>query len=449
MNFLRAAFYTTMIGAVTALPFYTVKLYAQPLENPSIKIGKPVPSITFNRVLYGKQKQFSTSSIKKPTVLYFFSSMCSGSFRHLPQINELYTSHREGFDLILVGIDIGDSIRSIYEAYRTKYKLSIPATFDTTVYKKYRINAVPHVIWIDQNRIVRAVTNVLDEAYVKCFTTGKQFEFIDYSYDGKAKRRPFDPENFFFITETCKLRANLLQASFLTEWSIGMPHYMSYASPPDEPLDDLTYLQVLGRELADLYRIAYFGRTYAWDISDTEAYGNYHYSPILEISDKSQFQSNHALGRNLFCYGQILPATRRNPEEMMKVLQTDLKNSFGYEVSVETREMPYLSLVATTKAKSKLKNRGEPSKYAASLMGVDYTNISITNLISLLSYNLGLVQKDLPLLDETGIQGNINISFNAIMTDLDDVKRALNETGLDIVRKRKEMEVIVIREPAQ
>jgi hypothetical protein len=66
-------------------------------------------------------------------------------------------------------------------------------------------------------------------------------------------------------------------------------------------------------------------------------------------------------------------------------------------------------------------------------------------LISSISHYNGLVYKDLPLIDETGIRQNINISISAIMTDLEDVKRALQEYGLNIVQKERECKLNCVR----
>jgi len=49
-------------------------------------------------------------------------------------------------------------------------------------------------------------------------------------------------------------------------------------------------------------------------------------------------------------------------------------------------------------------------------------------------------------LDETGISGNIDITLDCIMNDLDDLKRGLQVNGLDLVKGEKEMQVVVIQD---
>jgi hypothetical protein len=49
--------------------------------------------------------------------------------------------------------------------------------------------------------------------------------------------------------------------------------------------------------------------------------------------------------------------------------------------------------------------------------------------------------------DETGIAGNIDLTLNCVFTDFADLKRELQKNGLMLENGKKEMNVIVIRDP--
>lgn len=413
-------------------------------DNNYIQIGQTIPEIVFDDIINFPPVKFSTKELHgKPAIMYFFSTGCKASFTHFSEVNQIYNAHKRDFTLIMVGIDLNDNIQGVYEKYSRKYNLNLPTAFDKSQYKKYNIRGVPHVIWIRKNGVVQAITNVLDEGYLDNFIGGKEFDFI--SRASGRESIDYNPDEPFLINGNGGESQNFIQRSLLAEWKIGMANYVPFAKPNRGPLDGLKFLQAIGRGLDDLYRLAFFGRTY-WYPEDS-VYGNFNYSPILEIRDKSKFESNYNSGRNLFCYSQVLPPARRNPTQMMEVMQRDLKNYFGYDVAVEIRQMPYLSLVVLDKAKMKvLINNGRSGESSSSLIHVDYINKPISSLIGLLDFQLSLVRNDLPLIDETGIQSNIDISFNGITTDFDEVKKALQKLGLDIVRKERPMKVIVIRE---
>lgn len=414
-------------------------------DTDSLRTGQPIPRIVFDSIVNSTQIKFSTKELHgKPAILYFFSTGCKASFAHFSKISELYNAHKKDFTLIMVGIDLEDNIQGVYQKYSRKYNINLPTAFDKVEYKKYNIRGVPRVIWIRKDGVVQAITNILDEGYLEKFVAGREFDFINR---GAGAREPIDynPEEPFLINGNGGESEDFIQRSLLAEWKIGMAHYVPFAKPNESPFQGLKFLQVIGRDLGDLYRLAYFGRTY-WYPEDS-VFGHVRYSPILEIEDKSKFESNFSLGKNLFCYSQVLPFERRNPDQMMEVMQRDLKNFFGYDVEVEMRQMPYLSLVVsdTAKMKSLTSNRrlGESS---SSLIDINYIDKPIFNLVALLNFRLNLVLIDLPLIDETGIRNNVDVSFKAIMTDLSEVKAALQKLGLDVVKKKRLMKVIVIRE---
>ena len=414
-------------------------------DNDNIETGQSIPEIVFDNIINYPQARFSTKELNgKPAIMYFFSTGCKASFAHLSEINHIYNTHKQNFTLIMVGMNLDDDIEKVYEEYRRKYNLNLPVTFDKSVHKKYEIRGVPYVIWIKENGIVQALTNVLDEGYLKTFIDGKEFDFISWGPDARKLSR-FDRDEPFLINGNGGEPQAFIQRSLLAEWKIGMPNDVPFANPNKSPLRGLKFLQAIGRGLGDLYRLAYFGKIY-WNPEDS-VYGRFHYSPILDINDKSVFQSDYNLGKNLFCYSQVLPADRRNPEQMMDVMQRDLKNFFGYDVVVETRPMPYLSLVVTDKTKMKsLITDGVPGRSSSSLIHVDYINQPVSGLIRLLDLQLNLGRKDLSLIDETGIQSNIDISFKGITTDFDEVRRALQTLGLDMLKREKPMKVIIIKD---
>ncbi|HEX9825539.1 MAG TPA: redoxin domain-containing protein [Flavobacteriaceae bacterium] len=426
----------------------------------TLKIGEPMPNLVFDKIQYFETNQTSIEDLKgKPLILDFFSKNCTACFRKLPENNELYSEFKERVNIIMVGIDLNDDVQGVYETYRKKLNLNLPVTYDSIYYKKYGIRGVPHVIYINSEGIIKARTNFFDKQTLQRFIENKDFDYVDYSSEGKNEVIPFDPDKPFLVNGNGGNDDDFTYRSVFTTWKPGMENYVDYPFPfaDDQPApynyngSKKDYVQLLGRGLPEMYRMAYFGRSMNWHATDTVAYGNYHVSPILEIKDTSLFQAEYDKGINLFCYSQVLPPNRRTPENKMKVMQNDLQNMFGYEVSIETRMMPCLKLVATEKAKRKLKTKGGPVTKSTynSLDGGSFYNIPITRLIDAIEGPLGLnYSHDLPLIDETGIKGNIDITLNAII-NLEDIKKELRKSGLDIIEGEKEMKCIVIRDPKE
>jgi hypothetical protein len=195
-----------------------------------------------------------------------------------------------------------------------------------------------------------------------------------------------------------------------------------------------------------LYKAAYFGTPITWTSTDS-FYGKYSHSLVLEIKDKHPFMYNKDTNDLRFCYSQILPKGKATAGKMMQVMQRDLQNYFEYDVSIETRKIPCLRLTATPEARKMLATKGGVKNMEFAFSGIDYRNVNVKTLIGCVSYYGNLDTKDLSIIDETGITGNIDIKFDAAVTDFEEVKAALQKQGLDIVPGEKEMKVLVLRDP--
>lgn len=412
-------------------------------------VGQKFPNLNFNELNYdAERKSLSMEELKgKLVILDFFSTGCVSCFMSLPKVQKLYQSYKDKVEIILIGHDLDDKLRATYEQFKDRYQLEMPVVYDKTICKEYNVFSFPFVIWIDKEGMIQAITNNLNEHYLEPFSKGQSFEFVENTRSASFKPIPFDHKKPFLIGGNGGNDNDFIQRSILSRWRPGMKVYMDFALPPKLPLEDIQILQVLGRQLSDLYRIAYLGRTFSWRVNDTVMYGNYRFRPVLELTDSTEFFADYSRGINLFCYSQILPPNNRTPEQMMKVMQNDLKNYFGYEVTIEERMSPYLKLVATPEARLELLSKGAKPYNSTTVTRMIVQNSPIADLIQSIDDKIQLVYHDLPMIDETGISENIDISFDAITTDLDDIKRALKPFGLSIERSQKLMKVLVIRDP--
>ncbi|MEJ0055979.1 MAG: DUF3738 domain-containing protein [Bacteroidota bacterium] len=146
-------------------------------------------------------------------------------------------------------------------------------------------------------------------------------------------------------------------------------------------------------------------------------------------------------------YNLTLPLERVNKAQLMEVMQQDLKRSFGYETSVEDREMRAWKLVAKPGAIERLKTKGgkfydSPGTHAA---GFEFRNVSSTWFADMISFYFPHDEDH--VVDETGITGNIDFSLDADMTNVEDVRKAIQKQGFDLVKGKKMMKVVVVRDP--
>jgi len=206
-------------------------------------------------------------------------------------------------------------------------------------------------------------------------------------------------------------------------------------------------LQVLGVSLGALFHLAFFGKTDPAGNPGDVIYGKYSPKPILEVKDTLLFHPKYFDGpaKNLFCYSLIIHKERSTKDKLMRIMQSDLENYFDFDATVETRNCPYWALTATPEGRVKLKTKfadQKPTGSAPTHTGFSWKNYPISDLVTQLCfYNTSKI-----ILDETGIEGGTDINMDCALDDFNDVRKALQSNGLDLVLKYKPMTVLVIKD---
>lgn len=399
-----------------------------------IDIGKPIPAFTLANLKYYLKKSVSSNDLKGQWyILDLWSKWCSACLKSLPENNKLQQQYQDRIQIILVGLqDRENQIQPLYEKFRTKLNLNFPVVFDSTIFAKWDVKAVPFIIVVDPKGVVRGLTYKLSA------------ELIESLLSETTQFLPNLSEKVEYNTQLPLLTYNnggsdtsYLFRSLLTQWKYTMP-----VGEPAEIYQGKPSFEGFRLTVEQLYCMAYMGRDKIRDADSLDGLRLYS-SIINEVNDK--FLVGFDSERNLYSYSLSVPSAKANRKYMMQVMQTDLKNYFGYVVAFETREMPYWSVVASEKAKMKLKTKGGNwEKSTSSHAGFNFINSPPSSIISFLtSYN----PSEPPFIDETSIKGNIDIKVDALLTDFNDFRKGLEANGLFLVKKEKEMKVLVIRDP--
>jgi hypothetical protein len=256
----------------------------------------------------------------------------------------------------------------------------------------------------------------------------------------EAGKIAYDADKPFLVGGNGTKDTDFIFRSILSAWNPRI-HHQSVPSAIEAHAIKTGRFQVLGAPLDLLYKYAFFGDG-GWVSDDTARYGRYYNTLILEVADSSSFQYSYKYGRNIYSYSLMAPPEKLTKMRLQEAMQRDLQTFFGFEPEIETRECPYWRLVATGGAKTRLKARGD-STYFEGLPKASFKarNWPFNNLIGMIrDFNPGI------FLDETGIQENVDIDMDCILTDIDDIKKALQSNGLDLVLGEREMKVLVIKD---
>jgi peroxiredoxin len=413
-----------------------------PREEPP-RPGVRMPDFALRDVRHFRKSRVSLADFKGQwLVLDLWYRGCGTCIRSFPKMDKLQAVFKDRIQFIMVGDNssegFGKGLDELYERLREKQHLTnLVVAYDSTLCDRWAIWSFPHVIIIDPAGIVRHVTTGWDLTPEKLqnMLDGIKVQFI--SVDDLP---PFEPDK---VTGASDL---LLYRSLLTKWNGEKRHLPSVT---DFVSDSMTTRFQLARvKLEWLYTTAYFDRTY-WGIRDS-LYGRIFPHPVYEQKDTSRFSFDFYKPIGIYNYELIVPKSRKTRREVMQIMQRELKNVFGYEAVVEDRMMPVWELVAAPGAATKLKAKGGAFHSIPALLGdggvsgFSVWNCPMTSFFDMVVRGSGY---DLtPYVDETGIEGNIDITVDALMTDRSQVIRELRKNGLDLVKSKKMMKALVIRD---
>jgi len=400
---------------------------------------------------YSKSKISLNDFKGKWLVMDFWYRGCGASATSLPKMDSIHRAFKDKLSVLMVvtnsNLLFGKSVKPLFQKLIERQNLSMPAAYDSTLSQKWNIYSFPYIIIVNPQGIVHSVTTGYDLSIKKVtdMVAGKEVTF-----DPKRLDRPV-----FYADSIPNLQSRLKYRSILTswdgEWQIipGVENYLE-AFPHNGIRFARTNLQWL-------YMTAYLGKSY-WSIEDSLEYVSTYQIPVLEMKDQTPFKANFLTGESVYNYQLDVPPPARNAETIMRIMQNDLKNMFGYEAHIEYRDVPVWKLTANKNTEKLLKTKGA-SPYSANitdtgnndgdggLAGFFMVNYPLRALKDVL---LKFVNKqNLPLIDETGINYNIDIRMDALMTDLNQINRELNKYGLTVTKAPRKMKVLVITDPDQ
>lgn len=358
--------------------------------------------------------------IGKPALIEVFSSSCSIGFSILPTLKEIKDSFGESLQVFLIGASDGSFVNT-YERFASWYKLNFSIAFDTGFYRLFNTGFLPTFLWVDANGIVQALTGNIEVTSdnVKNLVSGRtiyrQQILPAYTLTG-------------FLTNS--RNSNLIIRSELTEWAEPEP-----TSLPLSVSSKKNYFQALGATLKQLYFYAFVGKVY-WSSNDS-LYGNFSKTILIDsIKSRINVDWNKRFSYRL--------AFSENPSysSFLRAMQLDLERSLSFSADIELRIMPYWKLIVKNGDTTQLSTRYTESIGSATHDSIDLKNHSMNTLIQILHR---YYPHDDPIIDETGIKGNVDLKIVGVLEDRYSLMEALKKTGLELVPGKKLMKVIVLR----
>jgi len=389
-----------------------------------LKIGERCPDVLIKNILGHDSSQLKLSFFKnKFLILDFWSTSCVSCVAAMPKIDSLQSLHGDQLQVLLVTNQKTEVIEKFWKARKLIKDLSlIRVTEDRILEKYFPHEGVPHIVWIDANRVVRAITGgeYISKKNVETILNG-----------GKVNWMVKEKRDYDFNQPLFQLKYEISDAKIL--YYSGVTGYLPGASSPwrfqTDSVKAFVRLLAINQSIPELYR-------YALNYSSTKGLIK-RFRLELEDSSKYFYKKNWGYAaawrnQNSYCYEAILPLNTSR-EKVYSCMIDDLNKYFRLDGRMEKKCTDVLILIKKPVSNDVMINPDTPvlKKYSTSLF------------VSYLDKIDGLPT----VIDSTGGKEMINFKLNlSSWTNIPELRAALQRNGFDLVPAQREIDLFILTE---
>ncbi|MFC6102840.1 TlpA family protein disulfide reductase [Olivibacter domesticus] len=405
-----------------------------------LHIGDTIPEGLWNlplQMVKAGQEGSTTVTLNdykgKLIILDFWATYCSPCVAAFPKMDSLRNLFPN--DLAILPISLQD--KPTVAAFLDNMQKRVPIKGFSLVNEKpllkfFPHKEIPHYVWVDPKGFVKAITGGEDvnSVNIKALLAGE----IGSLRLKKDVYRKFDFDNFLLSGKNDVDKGSVLVHNTLTSYVEGFPARFGLRD-----FDNIgtKRLYALNISIAKLFRIAFseldvtlmHDSRFRLAVQDTnEVITGLRGEPFKQWARK-----------HTYCYELVGTLNR---ETLFERMRNDLQLYLPYTASIEQEEMECLVL-KRTEQKSLHATAGKPT-ISHNAFHFKLQNASWRYLPQYLS--VYYLQNQPPILDETGLDGPIDLELECRMSSIVDLNNALDRYGLCISREKRKLEVIVLRD---
>jgi thiol-disulfide isomerase/thioredoxin len=404
-------------------------------KQPALTIGDTCPDVVCRSVLNYPEGQLKlTDFTGKMIILDFMATNCSACIAAFPHLEELQEQYKDKLQIIVVTRNSLEEWQRLTQKNKHAKNLKLPLVLNDTLLSSYfRYQYLPHEVWLDAERQVKAITTAR-------YITASNIRMI---LNGQTPDWPLkkDVGDYDFsaplLTESPETKHNRPQ--YYTVFTGHRPGTRSMNRMLKDSINNTLRWTVINAPVRILYRLSVSRFSDAGIPSNRFIYevkqpGNF-------FVDSSRIYPEKWDWENTFCYEAVLPAQTTEAQRLQIMLE-DLNRYTGYYGRKEKRRVPCYVIKAAAHGFPSLSD--SPVKPVASKAN---QGSSLYPTISDLVKDLNKFSAMLPVLDETGVPDTLNIQVpgNA-RNKIDRIRKVLLSYGLQIHKTERELDVFVISE---
>lgn len=412
-----------------------------------IGIGEKVPDIKFEKMMNYSANNSSVHALnKKPLIIEFWHQYCSVCRSEIPKLNALYEEYKDSIQFLLVTFQSKASIEDFLQKQRTNGQpILLPiAVEDTLLRKTFGHEGDPHVVWINKEGVVQAISSHLalsKEHIAKWLKENK----INLAL--KSNQKNFDADKSLF-NDDYNAKQAILCRSLLTRYIDSISAYSFHvtrsATRTKLLMSNMTADQMFKQcymrydtNTVKYLDLDWLNKRILYKSKDSSTVANWTIAYNSGYDALEYFQRNH-----MYCY-ELVVSGEKSDSEMAGLALKDLVKVFHIQPSINVQNIQGLALIRIDKDE-RFKSRGiNASTEISSQDSIFYIqHIGVWSLVNVLNlnYNFPFVA------DETGYAGNIDVVLPFEKNSLQLIKRKLQAYGLDLAPKRFNIPMLVLND---
>lgn len=419
------------------------KIEAAPVR--AYTVGDKLPDLVFKNLINYKSEKASLHSLKgKLILLDFWELSCTNCMAAFPKIHKVKEQFGDRVQVITVTrLASPDQFAKALKTYPALKNFSLPTVLqDDILYQHFPFEFISHVVWIDGNGVVKAITGT---------------EYVtpeNVSMALKDEQLPWPVKKDVFGFEYDKPLLSVVNG----EAAVPATLYYSALTGYMEGIDGTD------REIVDSVRQTVTYNHFNKDLlaladGSLQGQGTGYIIPkylVLEVKDSSRFIRNTKTQyydqwakRNAYCYSVTMPLSM-NEMQRKAFVQKDLTrwlDVMGIAVRKEQREVPCYALVKIRDLNKEAFGEGNESQsryqfpHGASVL----KNERLSDFLTYLNlYNNSIPQL---VINKTGYPDTlrVNIAFSGdAFTSISNLRKELQHVGFDLVPDKSRFEMHVI-----
>jgi thiol-disulfide isomerase/thioredoxin len=414
-----------------------------PSVSQSLDIGQQIPD--FATATFNSTPSLQFSRLRgRVIIIDFWGTGCLACIASFSKIDSLQKLFKDKIQIVLVNKESEDSTRKFFRVHKKIRLPSVPIIAgDTVLNTWFPHEYVPHAIWIDQQGIIRAITDGynITKTHIEQLLNSNRVD-LALKKDMELRATP----NSSGILEAATEAGTLRYFSCFTGEIRGIGNTVTIRIDPESGKKNKIIM--VNATLLDLCKIAYgdFGKI---DLAHSNCI-------IIQTKDRSKYYRpvdpnawDKWNANNLFCYELMVDPA--NSDALLQTMQNDLRRFFKIDVEIKSENINCLVLVKKNKTLRPSRNTtptsnlwiksNEPIKYAY--------NIPFQHFLSFLKICIDQSGIPTPLLNQTGFEGNIDFEINANdlkPLNLKILKEQLNRYGFNLIEQNVLTNVLNIKD---